>query len=114
MRYIIPAFFVCHYDTKEEAEEAAAKISGDVNQLLRIAADNDDHLLLDEERETLEVPGRNMDCELPHTCGNESKAVDACVKLCQAYDDGKESEHIEWDSVDEAYRAACDALGREE
>lgn len=77
MRYIIPAFFVCHYDTKEEAEQAAGKICCDVNQLLRIAADNDDHILLDEERPIIEVPGAEIDCELPHTAG--PKSVWACV-----------------------------------
>lgn len=63
-------------------------------------------LLLDEERDTFEAPVEPGG-ELPHTCGNEAKALAACLHIAKLTQPGNDSEKI----VDEAVAMALDALG---
>ena len=97
-RFLVPAFFLVEADDADHATEVAGDIASDVNSTLRAAADNDNHLLLDEEATNVEVEG-DPSGEFPHT----TPAVQACLAMVTAYDAGKETESVDWSDVDAAF-----------
>ena len=68
-RFLIPAFFVIHAETQEEADTRAGVIHSDINDLME---DCDDFFFLDEELPTREVQIVPGETELPHTYKNYS------------------------------------------
>jgi hypothetical protein len=106
-RYLVPAFLLVEADDADHATEVAGEIASDVNSTLRQAADNDNHLLLDEEAANIEVEG-DPSGEFPHA----TPAIQACLALVAAYDAGKETESVDWSDVDSAFTLALKAIGR--
>lgn len=104
-RFLVPAFLLVEADDADHATEVAGEIASDVNSTLRAAADNDNHLLLDEEAANVEGDPSG---EFPHT----TPAVQACLALIAAYDAGKETESVDWSDVDTAFTLALRAIGR--
>lgn len=101
-RFLVPAFFIVQATDIDHATKVAGEIASDVNSTLRAAADNDCHLLLDEEAMNVEVAD-DPSGELPHT----TPASQACIALTTAYAAGEESS-----SVDSAYELAKRAVER--